>query len=140
MALRLPAARPSHWLLLDACGALATALTHAVVLQTVFPFTGMPDGRLSALAVTAAGFATYSVVSWILATQRIVTQATAGRLLRIVALANVMYCLLTLGLVFRYWDVLSGWGVVYFVAEVTVVCLLARLEWRVGMRSPAVNT
>lgn len=131
--MRLPPAHPTPWLLLDACAALVTAFTHAVLLREVLPFTGMPAEALSILAVLAAGFATYSVCCWTLAVRAFVTVATAGRLLRVIALANFMFVALSFVLVVVYWAEVTMLGVGYFVAEAVVVVLLARREWRVGM-------
>jgi hypothetical protein len=48
--------------------------------------------------------------------------------LRMISTANLLYCCLTLGLVIYYFPVLTILGVVYFIAEIMVVCGLVFVE------------
>ena len=126
---------PTPWLLLDAMGALASAVMHGVVLRRVLPVTGMPAEVLGALAVIACGLAVFSIVSWNLSTRSLIGVARAGQLLRTVALANVLFCLGLAALLVVFSEVLTGWGYAYFALEIAAVLWLANVEWRVGVRS-----
>ena len=55
--------------------------------------------------------------------------------MRVIAVVNLLYCCVTLGLVYAYREVVTDWGVLYFVLEVVVVASLATLEWRTASRA-----
>lgn len=111
----------------DGIGALVTALILTLVLapyQTVF---GMPAKILYPLAAVAGMFGLYSFTCFFL-----IRQSWKPRLKRI-AFANMFYCCLTILLVIFFYDQLTLFGILYFFAEVAIICTLVRLEWRCAM-------
>ena len=54
--------------------------------------------------------------------------------LKIIALANLSYCCITLGLVFYLHESLTHWGILYFVFEVIVIAGLSFIELAVAAR------
>jgi hypothetical protein len=48
--------------------------------------------------------------------------------LKAIAIANMMYCCLTLGLVFYFYQSLTILGVIYFLLEIIVVSVLIFIE------------
>jgi hypothetical protein len=54
--------------------------------------------------------------------------------LRIIAILNVVYCLATIYCVVIHFDVLSLYGLVYFVGEMGIILSLVYMEWATGNR------
>lgn len=119
---------PRHLFLLDGLGALMSAVLLGLVLVHFQPLIGMPTSLLYPLAGAASGFCLHSLgcafyppTNW-------------RRSLLIVAIANLLYCLITLGLIISYSHQLRPLGWLYFLAEIAIVVPLAALEIAVDRR------
>lgn len=117
--------------LIDGIGAIITALMLGVILPAFQPVFGMPTEILHLLSGVASAFALYSLIC------HFFLKKNRSAFLRIIAMCNAVYCLITLGLMVGYREVITGWGIAYFVGEIAVVLLLVRLEWNTAraMRS-----
>lgn len=109
-------------LLIDGIGALVSALFLGVVLVVLQPHIGMPVETLHLLAILAVIFAIYSFGSYFLLKEK------WSYYLQIIALVNLSYCLLTLGLVIKYFEKLTLLGLAYFGIEILIIFILVRLE------------
>lgn len=113
---------PRRLFLIDSLGALLSALLLGLVLASFESFFGMPARVLYLLTTMAMAFFTYSLLCYWYAKKR-------WRLfLKWIAIVNLLYGCLTLGLVIAQWDNLSVWGLTYFVLEIAVVSGLAGVE------------
>lgn len=122
---------PRQLFLVDALGALLSAFLLGVVLVIFEPVFGMPCAILYVLAGVAVVLAVYSFSCY----------ARFPRnwppFLKIIAIANVIYCAVTLGLVVYLYEQLTGLGVAYFILEVIVISSLVRIEWKVAATTKA---
>jgi uncharacterized membrane protein YsdA (DUF1294 family) len=112
--------------LIDGIGALVSAILLGIVLVALEPYIGMPPKVLYVLALLAGAFAVYSL------TCHIRVKTNRGRYLRIIAIVNLLYCCLTLGLVFYFREQVTIWGWLYFVGEIIIVSTLARMELKIA--------
>ncbi|MCO6487363.1 MAG: hypothetical protein J5I98_03045 [Phaeodactylibacter sp.] len=119
---RLAGLPPRKLFLIDGLGALLSAFLLGVVLVWWEPVFGMPPKVLYPLAAIAGVFAVYSLSCCFFLTQN------RRPFLRGIAVANLLYCCLTLGLVFYFYPQLTALGVAYFLVEITVVLILAGVE------------
>lgn len=120
--------KPRNLFLIDSMGALISAALLGLVLANLEGFFGMPRKVLYPLAFIACGFALYSMLCFL-------TQPKNWRLyLKIIAIVNLLYCCLTLGLVIERRAELSLWGCLYFVGEVAVVLTLAIVELKMSKK------
>ena len=110
----------------DATGALLTAVLLWLVVRPYPAIFGMPSGLLSGLVITAVGLVFFGCCCFLWAGKRPV------RLIRILAGANLLYCLSTLILLFVFQPPITGYGILYFTAEILLVGLLVRVEWAVA--------
>jgi len=108
--------------LIDALGALLSAIMLGFVLANLESVFGMPRPVLHFLAGIAGVFALYSFFCY-----RWLRKNWQPFLLAI-AVSNLLYCCLTIALVFYYRQALTILGILYFVTEVIVVVILARKE------------
>jgi hypothetical protein len=107
--------------LIDGLGALLSSILLVAVAYFEDTF-GISKNVLYQLVPVPIVFTTYSLCCYVVNPQH-------WRLyLRIIALANILYCCLTLGLVYYYWAALTAIGVAYFLGEIVVVALLSSIE------------
>lgn len=119
-------AHPRQVFLIDGLGALLTAVMLGIVLAQLESFFGMPRAKLYVLAGIAVIFAIYSLTCyWRLPIHW-------QPYLRAIAVANLLYCCVTAGLVVYLYEELTIWGIGYFVGEIVIVVSLAIFEWKVG--------
>lgn len=108
--------------LIDALGALTTTILLSQVLARFESVFGMPREILYLLALIAALFAIYSFwCHWRTKVNRI-------PYLKGIALANTLYCILTLGLVIHLHHSLTWLGTAYFIGEIIIVMGLVLVE------------
>ena len=113
---------PKKLFLIDGSGALLTAFLLGVVLTRFEANFGMPRKVLYPLSTMACLYAAYSMgcYFWV------------GRnwrpFLKAIALANLIYCCLTIGLVIFFYQSLTMLGFTYFVGELLVIGGLIYVE------------
>jgi FlaA1/EpsC-like NDP-sugar epimerase len=118
--------------LLDGIGGVATAFMTGVVLPRFFDSGGMPGGVLIAFSLIGMLCGVYSLIC------RFFVRGGIARFLRAVVTANILYVLVTIGCVIRFYDRLNPLGLAYFVSEVLVILLLVSLEVII-LRKPSVD-
>jgi hypothetical protein len=116
--------------LVDGSGALVSALLLGGLLARYPEAVGMARGLLLPLAGLAAVFAVYSFSCYRWAGER------WRRFLRGIALFNIAYCVLTLTLMCVAHETLRPAGLIYFLAEITVILGLAGVELVVSGSEP----
>lgn len=105
----------------DAIGALCTTLILGVVLVGVSKAMGLEKAILYFLALFAALLAIYSFTVYL------VKPRNWPVFLKIIALANFVYCLVTWGILLRTEPSLFAY--IYFTVETVIVLALAGTEW-----------
>lgn len=125
---RLPL-NPKNLFLIDGLGALLTAFLVGIVLRMFEDVFGMPSKFLDILSVLACIFAVYSMSCYFFVGKK-------WRIfLRIIAIANLLYCLLTASLVMLLYQQLTILGVIYFVVEIFIIIALVYFELSVSFRN-----
>ena len=103
---------PKSLFLIDSLGGLLSALLLGVVLARFEAIFGMPQKVLYFLSCFAGVYATYSFVSyWLM-------KENWRPYLKGIAIANGLYCCLTIGLVIYHRKALTHWGLSYFLLEI----------------------
>ena len=113
---------PKKLFLIDGSGALLSAFLLGVVLVRFEPVFGMPRETLYFLAFLPCIFAVYDVYCYLRITKN------QGLFLKIIAVANLVYCVVSTGLVLQHYQRLTNLGLAYFVLEIIVVIVLAMVE------------
>jgi hypothetical protein len=119
---------PKKLFFIDGAGAFLTAFLLFVVLRNFEEYIGMPETVLTGLSVLGALFCIFSVSCFLFLDKKWTL------FIRIISVANLLYCVLTLGMVIWYYPALTTIGIVYFLGEVGVVCTLAYVELSVATR------
>lgn len=110
-------------------GALLTAFLTGVVLRMFVNTFGMPPKLLSILSILACIFAVYSMSCYFLIGKNWRTY------LKIIAVANLMYCLLTAILVMLLYQQITILGIIYFIGEILIILGLVYVELSVSSKN-----
>ncbi|MEQ9468226.1 MAG: hypothetical protein RLN88_12485 [Ekhidna sp.] len=110
--------------LIDAIGAMLSAVLLGIVLVQFQPMIGLPVHILRILAGIAALFMIYSFSCFM------VNPTNAAVKLRTIAIANLLYCVITLVLMILFFDELTLYGLAYFIIEIMVIVFLAKHEFK----------
>lgn len=117
---------PKKLFLIDGWGALLSAFLLGVVLVRLEDIFGIPSSVLYILAVPPVFFAIYDFYCF----RKLNNQV--GVFLKGIAVMNILYCCLSIGLALYHHPVLTvlGWG--YIIAEVMIVFVLAFFELKMA--------
>ena len=113
---------PRQMFLVDSLGALVSALLLGIVLVQFNDLFSIPVNVLYPLAAIALAFCMYSLTCYLL------VKKNSKLYLRLIAVLNLMYCLLTISLVFYHHNTLSVLGYLYFTGEIIIIALVAYTE------------
>jgi len=111
--------------LLDCCGALLTTLLIFFVLRPFNDFFGLSKDTLKYLAVLALLFSLYSVSCCFLVSNN------WKSFLKIICIANILYCIITIGILFYNFPNISIFGIAYFLGEIAVIVGIVFLEIKI---------
>jgi hypothetical protein len=115
--------------LIDGFGAMVSIFMLGFVWMNNQPLIGMPVEVLRILASIPCLFAIYSFAC------RFIVRGNVAPLLKWIAIANLMYCLVSAALVLLFFAEMTGLGIAYFIAEIAIVVALARVELKVALQA-----
>jgi hypothetical protein len=122
--------KPKNMLLVDAIGALVSAVSLGVLLPYFQSFIGLPLHLLYVLAFIAVIFLIISLSSFFCG------NCEYHKRLKMMAKFNLLYILLTWLLIILYFAEISNYGLLYFAAETIVVLVLVKFERQLAVNSP----
>jgi len=114
--------KPKSVFLADGIGAVLTAFLLITVLKTFNEYFGMPRETLTILSMLALILAIYSFSCFVF------SDNNSQKLLKPIIVANLTYCILTLGLVIYFFNKLTILGLTYFVGEILIIGGLIYIE------------
>lgn len=119
---------PKRLFLIDSLGAVVSAFFLGVILVRFESAFGMPVNVLYLLTFAACVFAIYS------ATCYLKTPANWQPFLKTIALVNLTYTCLTIGLMIHFYEKLTLLGLAYFVGELAIVITVAGIELKTAIK------
>lgn len=111
--------------LMDGLGAGLTTILLVVVLKRHNEYFGMPQDILTILSILALILSIYSFSCFAF------SKSNLSKLLKIIIVANLIYCFLTLNLVIYFSNQLTIFGLLYFVGEILIICSLVMIELKI---------
>ena len=117
---------PRKLFLIDGVGAMLSAFLLGIVLVKLEHFFGIPVPTLYLLASLPVLFALYDFYSYRQGDDKLAV------LLKGIAMMNLGYCLLSIGLAFYHHKVVTYLGWIYIILEIMIVVAIAILELRVA--------
>ncbi|QCK16135.1 hypothetical protein [Mangrovivirga cuniculi] len=124
---------PKQLFLLDGSGAILSAFLLGVVLVQFETIFGIPASTLYFLAAIPVFFALYDIISYRK------DLAKTANLLKGIAVMNLHYCCLSIGLAAYHQDTITLFGWAYIISEVLIVITLSIIEIKVAKRLQANN-
>ncbi len=125
--------QPRKLFLIDSIGAFVSAIMLGLILTNFVHVFGMPKEILIYLACAACLFCIYSLSCYLQFPKR------WWIYMKIIAIINIFYCTITLGFVIHLADELTVLGFIYFIGEITIVILLAAMEWKTASKGGQTN-
>jgi hypothetical protein len=116
---------PKYLFLIDSLGAFLTAFILAGILARFEHIFGMPQTVLYCLSIVAIIYAAYSLCCYFF-----ISKIWRPYLL-VIAVANTMYCFVTIGVVYYNYHLLTSLGLIYFILELLVMSSLIFIELKV---------
>lgn len=122
--------KPDKVFLIDGIGAVISALLLLLLIAPFESFFGFPAFAAINLAALPVIFSIYSLSCYW-------SKPKSAIYLKIISIANLTYCLITVGLVIYYFTKITIFGIVYFLIEKMIVIPLAVWEWKMASFLPA---
>ncbi len=123
---------PIQLFFIDALGALLSIFLLGFVLVMLYPYIGMPVEKLYYLSLAPCVFAVYSYLCYVRKPK------SWKKLLAIIAIANLVYCIITFSLLFSEKETLTTLGYLYFIGEIVVILGLVAIELKLALsKTPA---
>jgi hypothetical protein len=120
---------PKRLFLLDSIGASVTAGSLAIILRFLNTYFALPSTALRILIALALCFCICSAACYFGLKDNFKT------FLRIIATANLTYCLATLAMMFRQFSALTTLAKAYLVFEIAIICVLCYIEFNVARKN-----
>ncbi len=117
--------KPDKVFLIDGIGAAISAILLLLLIAPFESFFGFPAFAAINLALLPVIFSIYSLSCYW-------SKPKSAIYLKIIAVANIFYCLLSLGLMIHYFHQLTLFGLLYFLIEKLIVLPLAMWEWKIA--------
>ncbi len=117
--------KPKTIFLIDGLGAILSAFLLGVVLIHYQELIGMPEKVLYFLAFIPCLFIIYSFSCFFF------LRDNWRSYLKYIALANFLYCILSIAMMMVHRDSLTTLGYTYFVIEIIVVLIVVGVEYQV---------
>lgn len=114
--------KPKNIFLLDSFGALLTTVLLYFILRNFNDFFGLSKDVFECLSLIALIFFIYSSSCYFLVGQN------WKSFLKIISIFNILYCVLTLGIIIYYYQSISVFGIIYFLGEIIVIAGIVFLE------------
>ncbi|MFT4682487.1 MAG: hypothetical protein ACI9YU_002350 [Flavobacteriales bacterium] len=114
---------PKALFAIDGIGALTSAIFLGLILPPFQELIGMSLNRLHILAIIPCDFGCY-----------LFAPGDKRSFLKIIAFANLTYCLLSLVLIGQHYQELTTMGLTYFLLEVSIITVLVFVEIKVSFK------
>lgn len=116
---------PYHIFLIDALGALISAIFLGLILITIQPLIGLSSFHLYILSSIAIGLALFSFSCYII-------KPTGWKVnLSIIIFLNMAYSLFTVAIMVFFYKTIQPLGYLYFILELLVLIAVVIFEWKV---------
>ncbi|WP_420571877.1 hypothetical protein [Kordia sp.] len=124
---------PKKLFLVDALGAFLSAFLLGFVLVRLKNYVGIPPAALYFLSAFPVVFAIFDLYCYLKTHKKI------GAFLKMIAVLNLQYCVVSLGFAFYHKKTLTGLGWTYISVEILIILLLSAIEFTVGKRLAGIN-
>jgi hypothetical protein len=125
---------PKGLFLIDCLGACLTAFLLGIILMRLETYFGMPRKALVPLAMLACVYAIYSIGCYLFVGKH------WRSFLNAIAIANFIYCCITIGCLVSFYRTLTILGFTYFLSEIIIIGAVVWIEVLAISRSNGMHT
>jgi hypothetical protein len=115
---------PKRIFLIDAFGALLTTISLFGILAQLEQYFGMPKKTVYLLSGIALCLFTYSIICYTF------IKSNWNFFLRILIICNIIYSLVSIGLLIKYSKKITELGWIYFILELLVIGIIVIVEYK----------
>ncbi len=119
---------PKLLFLIDSFGAFFTSFFLFVLSRNFNEYLGMPTRILISLSVIATCFCIYSMACFLF------LKENWTPFISIISIANLIYCILTIGFLIYYFNQIKNLELTYFLTEITIIFALVYIEINVAKK------
>lgn len=124
--------KPDKVFQIDGIGAAISALLLMLVIAQFEFFFGFPVNVAKWLSVLPFAYSVFSLTChW--------CKPKSSIYLKIIVAANILYCIITIGLVVYFFNKITIFGILYFLIEKMIVIPLAFWEWKLASFQPSLK-
>jgi hypothetical protein len=116
--------KPSLLFLTDSIGAFTTSFLLFVVVRNLDTYFSMPDEIVVGLSAGAALLFVYSGTCFFF------LKKNWTNYIRIIMIANLLYCILTGSLLFLWFYDLTTFDLMYFIGEINIIVFIVFIEYK----------
>lgn len=117
---------PKAIFLFDSIGAFISAFCLLIISRFYSNYFGINPSTLQLLTILPIVFCSYSACCYLL------IKRSYKPFIQIIALANLLYCIITLILLATLFSEITILGLSYFVVELTIIALIISIEFKVA--------
>ena len=115
--------KPKAIFLVDSIGAFLSAFCLLIISRFFSDFFGINPSTLQLLTILPIVFCNYSACCYLL------IKRSYKPFILIIAIANFLYCLITMVLIFTHYSELTILGLSYFILELMIIGIIVYLEF-----------
>lgn len=118
--------KPNTLFLVDSIGAFISAFCLLIISRCYSDYFGINHSAFQLLAILPIVFCIYSTCCFLF------VKRSFKPFIQIIALANLLYCIITLILLGTLFSEITILGLSYFVVELTIIALIISIEYKVS--------
>ena len=117
---------PKKLFLMDALGAMISAVLLGIVLVKLEDVFGIPRKTLYFLAGLPILFTVYDLICLTK------DKSNVGPFLKVIGIVNIVYCCISIGTTVYHFKTITIFGYLYIIIEVIITFSLALFEYKIG--------
>ncbi len=120
--------KPNALFLVDSIGAFLSAFCLLIISRFYSNYFGIKPSTLQLLTILPIVFCIYSVCCYLL------VKRSYKPFILIIAIANFLYCLITMVLIFTHYSELTILGLSYFILELMIIGIIVFSEFDISSK------
>jgi len=118
--------KPKTIFIIDSIGAFLSSFCLFIISRFYSNYIGIDSSKLILLTILPNIYCIYSACCYFLVKQRF------KLFIRVIAIANLLYCLITIFIIGFHYDQLTILGFTYFILEIFIIAFLVNIEFKIS--------
>ncbi len=118
--------KPKTIFIIDSIGAFLSSFCLFIISRFYSNYIGIDSSKLILLTILPNIYCIYSACCYLLVKQKF------KLFIRVIAIANLLYCLITMFIIGFHYDHLTILGFTYFILEIFIIAFLVNVEFKIS--------